>query len=177
MDNETAAAQAEEPKGLRRLLKKHRELLRYLFFGVCTTLVDWAIYYPIIWFVPGVNNNPTLTTLAMAISWTFSAIFAFFAYKKWVFCDTAWDPASVWKQFITFIGSRLVTLGIALLIGYFGTMLLNNWGWFQRLPLIGGKSSAVIKLVQAAINMVVNYLFSKFLVFRKKDPKPEAPEE
>lgn len=162
---------------MKKLFKKYRELLSYLFFGVLTTLVDWAIYYPIIWLVPGVENNPTLTTAAMAISWTCAAIFAFFTYKKWVFRDDAWDRASVLRQFVKFIGSRLLTLGISLLIAYFGTELLNNWAWFQRLPLIGGKSSAVVKLLQAAVNMVVNYLFSKLLVFRKKDkPDPQPPE-
>lgn len=179
MDQEKKSAQpeAEESSRWKRFYAKYRELITYFLFGLASTLVDWMVYYPIIWFVPGVNNNPALTTLAMAVSWTFSMLFAFFAYKKWVFRDEAWDLPSVLQQLAKFVGSRLVTLGLSLLIAYFGTMLLNNWTWFQRLPLIGGKSSAIIKLVQAAINMVVNYLFSKFLVFRKKREEPPAPAE
>lgn len=153
---------------MKKLYLKYQELFRYLFFGVCTTLINWVIHFLIAFLFPVVEQDPAWNTAASAFAWICAAIFAFFTYKKWVFEDADWSRSALCKQFVKFIGSRLLTLGTDLLIAYFGTMLLNNWLWFQSLPLIGEHSLIVIKLAQAFVNMVVNYLFSKFVVFRKK---------
>ena len=156
---------------MKHFYEKHKEILRYLFFGVCTTLVNWVVHFLIVLLVPAAKTDKLLNTFATAIAWICSATFAFFTYKKWVFEDPAWDKKSVVTQYFKFVGSRIITLGTDALLAYFLTQPLNDWVWLKTLPLIGGKSwlpTLVLKIMQAAVNMVVNYLFSKFVVFRKK---------
>ena len=155
---------------MREFYQKHREILRYIFFGFCTTFVNWLVHFVIVTLFPKVQETPSLNTLATVIAWICAAVFAFFTYKKWVFEEKSWDLRSVTAQFTKFIGSRLLTLGTDALIAYFFTKPLNDWVFLQRLPLVGGKSWLpwlTLKVMQAAISMVVNYLFSKFVVFRK----------
>ena len=150
---------------------KHKELFRYLFFGVCTTLVNWVVHFLLVLLIPKAETDPVLATVATAIAWVCAVVFAFFTYKKWVFENDEWDAKSVVRQFLTFAGSRAITLGSDALLAFFLTQPLNNWAFLRMLPLIGGWDKlplVVLKVLQAAINMVVNYLFSKFLVFRKK---------
>lgn len=156
---------------MREFYIKHKEILRYLFFGVCTTLVNWVIHFLIGLLFPATKTDPALNTVATAVAWICAATFAFFTYKKWVFEDPAWDAKSVLTQYVKFLGSRAVTLGTDALIAYFLTQPLNDWAFLKTLPLVGGKDWLpwlVLKVLQAAVNMVVNYLFSKFVVFRKK---------
>ena len=156
---------------MKEFYQKHKEIFRYLFFGVCTTLVNWVIHFAIGLLFPAVKTDPALNTVATVIAWICAAVFAFFTYKKWVFEDKAWDVRSVLAQFVKFIGSRLITLGTDALLAFLLTQPLNDWLWLKTLPLVGDKSwlpTLVLKVMQAAVNMVVNYLFSKFIVFRKK---------
>lgn len=165
---------------MRQFYQKYKEQIRYLFFGICTTLVNWVVHFLIITLFPAVGESPTLNTGATVIAWICAVLFAFFTYKKWVFEDTAWDWRSVLGQFAKFVASRLVTLGTDALLAYLLTQPLHDWAWLKTLPIVGQKEwlpMLVLKVLQAAINMVVNYLLSKFLVFRKTQENAEKTEE
>ena len=156
---------------MKKFYRKHQELLRYLFFGVCTTAVNWAIHALFLLLVPAAMEDRVLNTVGTVIAWICAALFAFFTYKKWVFQNDDWRPLAVLRQLATFVGSRLLTLGTDALLAYTLTEPLHDWGLLKQLPLVGDKEwlpLLVLKVLQAAVNMVVNYLTSKFLVFRKK---------
>ena len=166
---------------MKKFYQKHQELLNYLFFGVLTTLVNWVIHALFRLLVPASGSNSVLNTVGTVIAWICAALFAFFTYKKWVFRNDDWAPGSVFRQMITFFGSRALTLGTDALLAFTLTEPLDNWGFLKSLPLVGDKKwlpFLVLKVLQAAVNMVVNYITSKFLVFRKKKEAPqEAPED
>lgn len=150
--------------------KTWRELFWYLVFGVATTLVDAAVYYPIVALVHGrtEQQNALIATGAKALAWVAAVLFAFFTNKKWVFTDERWDRGTFWKQLGSFTAARLLTLGLSLVITYFGVLWLEHWPWFRSLPWVGDRASQVIWVLQSVVTVVLNYVLSKLFVFRKK---------
>ena len=140
---------------LKSLYFKYREILHYLFFGGCTTLVSWATYAL---FVGLCGLSPVLGN---ALSWICSVLFAFVTNKLWVFFSKSWKPRVVWKEAAEFFGSRAFT-GVLELVGL---PLLIRVGLDRTLFGIEG---FVAKIVVSIVVIVLNYVLSKLFVFRKK---------
>ena len=156
---------------MKKFYLKHKELIRYILFGFCTTLVNWLVHFVFVALVPAAKTNQLLNTAATVLAWIIAVLFAFFTYKRWVFDDRAWDLKSVFSQMVKFFGARLITLGSDALMAYFLTQPLNDWAFLRMIPILGDKDwfpLLVLKVLQGFVNLVVNYLFSKFIVFRKK---------
>ena len=109
-------------------------------------------------------------TVAQTVSWVLSVAFAFFTNRAFVFHDTSrgW---SMMAKLGSFYASRLVSgllfeiLGFALLNGALDTWLGDN-----------GYNGFLSKIVTSVLVIIVNYFFSKFLIFRKKPvAEPAAP--
>lgn len=160
--------------------RKHREVLLYLFFGVLTTLVGWAVYFAVL--IPGkaIFSIPVeetsggkylaLYTAAQIIQWIAAVLFAFFTNRKWVFEDG--KDGNPLRQLPVFAGGRLATLGLDYLITYFGARALS--ALFPRLNSVSALgrewnlNEIGAKIAAAVVVIVTNYFFSKFLVFKKK---------
>lgn len=140
---------------LKALYFKYREVLHYLFFGGCTTLVSWATYAL---FVGLCGLAPVFGN---ALSWVCSVLFAFVTNKLWVFFSKSWEPRVVWKEAAEFFGSRTFT-GVLELVGL---PLLIRVGLDRTLFGIEG---FVAKIVVSVVVIVLNYILSKLLVFREK---------
>jgi putative flippase GtrA len=65
------------------LFKAHREGILYLFFGGCTTLVNFVVYWAC------TRVLPMGTVAASVWSWLLSVLFAYATNRKWVFESTA----------------------------------------------------------------------------------------
>mgnify|MGYP002512369947 CR=1 FL=1 len=69
------------------------EIVRYLVFGVLTTVVSMASNFGVLWggkAIFGVTENEGATyfaiySVAKVVSWLCAVLFAFFTNKKWVF--------------------------------------------------------------------------------------------
>jgi putative flippase GtrA len=94
-------------------------------------------------------------------SWVCAVTFAYVTNKLWVFDSQARDGKTLWREALGFYGSRLAT-GVVELVGLKGLMAL---GLDQ--PLFGVEGFAA-NLVITVVVIVLNYVLSKFLVFRKK---------
>lgn len=132
------------------LLKKYEELIRYLIIGVCTTIVSLFTYYLLIYTIFNPENALELQ-ITNVISWIVSVTFAYFTNRKFVF--KLENNASV-KEASSFYASRLSTLFIDMLLMFiFVTVLKFN--------------DKIIKLVVQVVIIVLNYILSKFIVFKK----------
>ena len=131
------------------LLKKYREALVYLIFGVLTTLVNYAVY------LPCYNLLGLSAAVSNGIAWVAAVAFAFVTNKPIVFGSHDWSMKVVVPELIGFVGCRvgsgLVETGILL-------VTVDILGW----------NGNVWKLLTSVIVVVLNYIASKFLVFRKK---------
>lgn len=139
-------------------LKKHWEVLSYLFFGGCTTLVSWVTYALFV----GMLAMPLM--VGKILSWICAVTFAFVTNKLWVFRSKAMDGRTLLVEASEFFGSRLATGVVEVL----GLPLLMKLGLDQALFGVEGFAANVVISI---IVIVLNYIVSKFLVFRKKPEK------
>ena len=160
-----------------------KELISYLFFGVMTTVVGLVTYFAILWLGehalsidPEDGKFYAVRITAQILQWVFAVLFAFYTNKKWVFTSADQD-VNTWKQLLTFSSSRLVTLGFDTVIT-FGTVALlqaANYTPFEfnfiiKLPIT---ADLISKIAAAVVVIILNYVFSKLLVFKNKKPETD----
>lgn len=131
----------------------HHPVIRYAFFGGLTTLVNLVCYFFLRQFTP-LGDTKELRAVANAIAIFLSIVFAFVTNSKFVFESEARGIKEHVYQFCKFFGARLATMGIE--IG--GVYLAEFFHW----------NDMIAKLVVQFVVIVLNYFFSKFLVFVKK---------
>lgn len=139
---------------LKELYRKHKEIANYLIFGVATTIVNWVAYSILI---KGFGMNEVVGN---AIAVVVAVLFAFVTNKIWVFESKQRDVASLAKEALSFFGSRAVTGAIEII----GVPTLQSMGLNQSLFGVKGMWA---KIAISVIIIVLNYVFSKFIVFRK----------
>ena len=138
---------------LKALYEEHREIIVYLIVGVLTTVFDWAIRFlwNIVFYAGTAHPNPAQTTILTIVEFIAGVSFAYPTNRKWVFRST--NP-NILKEAAGFVSARLTTLGIQMLLNLVIINLLHvNF------------SVATVIIV---IVVILNYVFSKLLVFRKK---------
>ena len=135
-------------KLLKSLFLKYRELILYVFFGGLTTLVNWAGY----WLLADVFHVPYLW--ATAIAQVLSILFAYVTNRIWVFESKAKGFSAVFWEMVRFFGCRAASFVLDLLCMRIGV------GGFHV-------NDMVMKLLSNVIVVIVNYVFSKLIVFRK----------
>lgn len=130
------------------LYKKYCEIINYLIFGVLTTLVSILSYY-LLSLIFDIENN-FFFILINILSWFCAVTFAYLTNKKYVF--KSYNKKTL--EFIKFILSRIITL----LIEIFGMYLFVKVFIFDDL---------VSKIIMQIVIIILNYLLSKLIVFKK----------
>ena len=136
---------------MKEIYIKYKEMINYLIVGGLTTCVSLLTYYLLTFTI----LNPNISTelqIATIISWIISVLFAFFTNKKYVFES---KNKFNFKEMISFILSRLSTLFIEMLLMYL-------------LVTICKYNDKIMKIAVQIIVIILNYLLSKFLVFKNK---------
>ena len=136
-------------KSLKELLGKYADVITYLFFGVLTTAVDYIVSFACHY---GLGISPTVST---AIAWAAAVIFAYLTNKSWVFHSKDWSAKIILPEFAKFVGSRAFS-GVLVIAAIKVTVDILGWNF----PLM--------KIVTSVLNIVLNYIASKLLVFTKK---------
>lgn len=132
------------------LYNKYRETINYLIFGVLTTIVSLGVYYGLTFTILEPDNAICLQ-IANIISWMAGVIFAYITNRKFVFNS---KNDNVFKEFSSFVGTRIITLFMDMLTMLVGVTLLKG-------------NDKIIKLISQFIVVVGNYLFSKIFVFKR----------
>lgn len=136
-------------KKLLALLKKHEEVISYLFFGGLTTLVNYIVYLPCynLFHLSGAVSN--------AIAWVVAVAFAYLTNKPFVFKSHDWSAKTVIPELTKFVGCRIGSglLETAIIFALVDCLQLNG---------------NIIKLVTSVLVVILNYVASKLLVFRKR---------
>lgn len=164
----------------KEFLSRH-QIVRYLFFGITTTIVGWLVYFGILLGGRALCGIPTedttsgtylaVYTVAQILQWIASVLVAFFTNKKWVFTDSD-DDRSTAKQLTVFAGGRVLTFVLDYVVTFFGAMALAALlPMLNSVALLGKElniNEIAAKLVAAVLVIIGNYIFSKALVFTKK---------
>lgn len=132
---------------IRTLVRKYRDVISYLFFGVLTTLVNYAVYYPMH------NLVGISASVSNVIAWVAAVAFAFVTNKPFVFKSYDWTLPVLLPELMKFLGTRV---GSGLLET---VVILVTVDWLSW-------DGNVMKLLVSILVVIINYVGSKLLVFR-----------
>lgn len=130
------------------LLKKYKGVIAYIFFGVCTTLINMIIYHFCYY------NFRVSNIFSNIIAWIFAVSFAFITNKLFVFDSKSFDREILISEACKFFGCRIATgiLDVAIM--------------YITVDIIGG-NALFWKFVSNIFIIIVNYIASKMIIFRK----------
>lgn len=124
-----------------------RQIIRYLFFGGCTTAVNLGVFAVLR--ITGIADTRTANLLSILTA----VIFAFFVNKYFVFESGNHDRGTVLKEFLNFTGMRFFTM----VLEFFGVDILIHFG---QVP------DFMSKFIIQFVVIITNYMISKFWVFK-----------
>ena len=120
-----------------------KELVSYVIFGAFTTLINIAVYL-LLTDIFHINY-----IIANIMAWFVSVMFAYVTNRIWVFES---DNENVAKEVFLFYGGRIFTVVVdtLLMILFIDVLSIGNF---------------VSKITVSIIVIILNYLFSKWIVF------------
>ena len=136
-------------------MAKHDEGIRYIIFGVITVLVSWGTYALFVFM--GID-----LAVSNILSWICAVLFAFVVNKIYVFRCVGSSKVKLSAELVSFFGGRVFTGVVAALL-------------FPALCAIGlgfvflGVEGLFARGITSGVEILLNYLISKFVVFRKSE--------
>ncbi len=129
---------------MNNFLKKYKELLLYIVFGVATTLVNIVAYFLL-------SKANLGTAVSTSLAWLISVVFAFLTNRKYVFNA---ENSCFLKQFLSFFIMRIATgiMDVLIMVIFVDVLEFNDM---------------FIKVLSNLLVIILNYIYSKFLVFKK----------
>lgn len=133
-------------------LRRYRLQILYLFFGVLTTVVNYASFWMALQ-VLGHRAAP----MANVISFVLATLFAFLTNKRFVFAASDWQWQTVVKEGVAFTTARLLSFGV------------EEAGLVLGMILLPQRYLMAVKVILSFAAVLLNYVFAKWLVFRKRN--------
>ena len=134
---------------------KYEEILVYLVVGVLTTIVSWGVCFLVERFLLDYSDS-VQNFFINTIGWIAGVCFAYPLNRSWVF--RSHNP-EILKEFSGFAASRLSTWFLDIVIMWVTVNKLNMNYWIARI------------FISSVLVMILNYVFSKVLIFSKKTNK------
>ena len=132
----------------KKIIKQFKELFVYGIFGVLTTIVNIIVYT---FFTKELSFHYLIANI---VAWIIAVAFAFITNKIFVFNSKSWK-SNVWvKGLAKFVGARLVTgiLDMIMMYVMVDLLILND---------------VFSKVVVNIIVILTNFVFSKLFIFKK----------
>ncbi len=128
--------------------QKLRELFLYLFFGVFTTVINILTYYIF------ARLFSVYYQLSNIIAWILSVLFAFITNKLFVFQSKKVSVVDNLKEVFSFFIFRILSLLFDMFFMYIMVSFLSI-------------DDLVSKIIVNVLVIIINYLISKILVFKR----------
>lgn len=145
-------------KNLMGIYTKYQEVLNYMIIGGLTTLTNIITKY-ILLFTIFDAKNPQELQITVIISWVVAVLFAYITNRIIVFKSKNSD---ILKEFISFIGARIVTLVVEMIFMYVFVTLLK---------LDTDLLVAILSIISQIFVIILNYILSKIFVFKTNKDK------
>lgn len=141
-----------DPKNKEDVQKNLKEIIAYLVFGVLTTLVNivvyWVAAHPL-----GIKTVPS-----SIIAWIAAVLFAYVTNRIWVFHSETSGRSGILREMFYFFSARLATGVIDWVFMYVTVDMLSF-------------NDVYMKVIANVIVVILNYVASKLLIFRKPENK------
>ena len=134
---------------MKELLKKYRSLILYVVFGAGTTLVNIVVYGAATRFLRMDEMAANL------LAWLLSVLFAYCTNRTWVFESKASGFSALMKEAGSFFAARVAT------------GLMDQGIMFLCVKVLA-LPDLPVKIASNVIVIILNYVLSKWVVFRKK---------
>ncbi len=131
------------------MYRKYEEGILYLIFGFLAFVLNYVLYFI---FASAMGLHYMVAT---ALSWVLTVVFAYWTNRTFVFKSKNKDGQAVGKEFASFIGARVATEVLELVLMYVmvDCASINEYG---------------SKLVCQVLVIVANYFLSKLWIFKEK---------
>lgn len=148
---------------IKKIIKKYKEIILYVIFGVLTTAVNFVSF----WLLSKALGEK-FYLLNNAIAWIISVIFAYITNKLFVFDSKSRNIKIVFKEVLEFFLARLFSFAVEE-GGFWLFIEIMNFDK-HSIILLGFNISGqlIAKVLLAVIVVIMNYFFSKFLIFSNK---------
>ncbi|QUB95283.1 GtrA family protein [Leptotrichia sp. oral taxon 218] len=124
----------------------NKETFLYLIFGILTTVVNTVSFF--------LFNKTLNYKIANTLAFVLAIIFAYVTNKLYVFESKKEGKVEIIKEFVFFIGSRLFTFIIDMLLMVLFVEILY-------------KNVMISKIIVNVVVIILNYILSKKLVFKR----------
>ena len=134
---------------IKALWNKYKDLSPYGIFGVLTTVVNIAVYA----LCARKLNMSTIPSTVTA--WVIAVLFAYVTNRKWVFHSKATGAKAIVTEIVSFFACRLLTgvLDVGIMKLFVDMLHFND---------------VIIKALSNILVIILNYVASKLVIFRKK---------
>ena len=124
----------------------NKETFLYLIFGILTTIINIVSFF--------LFNKLFSYKLSNTIAFILAIVFAYVTNKVYVFESKKEEKTEIIKEFIFFIGSRLFTfvLDMILMVLFIEALFMNV---------------LISKIIANIFVIILNYILSKKLIFKK----------
>ncbi len=148
---------------MKTLIKKYSELIKYVLCGLLTTIVNYFVHFTLRAF--DVNYYISLT-----LAGVIAVLFAYATNRIFVF-ESKVQGVAIIKEFFMFLSGRVMSFVIELIISFIFIDLLHadSLIWkpdFVNFTIPLGELG--VKTFCMGFVVVTNYIFSKFVIFKKK---------
>lgn len=135
-------------KDILKKYSKYKDVVLYLFFGACTTLVNIVVYWMC------AHPLHITTMISTIIAWILAVLFAYLTNRKWVFHSEANTKKEIISEIISFFSCRLAT-GVI------------DWACMLVFVQLFGMNDIIIKTFANILVIILNYVASKLVIFKK----------
>lgn len=135
---------------IKKIILKYKFIMLYGIFGVLTTLIN-VVTYGLLYNILGISN-----VLSTVIAWIVAIAFAFITNKVWVFESRNFKRKLLFDELQKFVTCRIITGILDVVIMFVGVDILQGPAIF-------------LKLLSNVLVIILNYIMSKFIVFKKGD--------
>ena len=136
----------------------NRELLVYFLCGLLAILVNYIVF----WLALGLLGTEQVLTVNV-IAFVVSTVFAFCTNKLLVFQTRGRGMKTALRELAMFFAARIASFGVEEL----GLWIAKDVVHAERYVLFGFGGILIAKILLLCISSIMNYIFSKFVIFKK----------
>ena len=135
---------------IKELYTKYKEVINYLVFGVLSTIVNFFTYFISARLI-GIDE-----VISSGISWFCAVLFAYITNKVFVFESKTHGIKEFVKEIVSFFLARIISGALC------------DVGTFAIMVKVLHINDIISKVVTQVMVLIVNYIFSKLIIFKKK---------
>jgi len=141
-----------------KIYEEHREGMRYIVFGALATFVNIGVYALCAKIIFVGLEEAQRVDFSNYIAIGTAMVFAYICNKVFVFNSKTNGIKELFKEITSFVGCRIISAIVEVIL--------------MRITVVNlGFNEILMKIFTNIIVMILNFIFSKIIIFKKGDKK------